>query len=110
MDNRRALPVPDGLDGLRLDAAVARLFGVSRTVAATLVEDGSVTLDGDVPVKSTRVPSGAWLEVELPPTPGASDAVPPAMTVAGLTVVHDDDDLVVVDKPAGVAAPPTPGG
>ena len=109
MDNRRALPVPDGLDGLRLDAAVARLFGVSRTVAATLVEDGSVTLDGDVPVKSTRVRSGAWLEVELPPTPGASDAVPPAMTVAGLAVVYDDDDLVVVDKPAGVAAHPSPG-
>lgn len=109
MDNRRALPVPDGLDGLRLDAAVARLFGVSRTVAATLVEDGSVTLDGDVPVKSTRVPGGAWLEVELPPPPGAADAIPPAMSVPGLTVVHEDDDLVVVDKPAGVAAHPSPG-
>ena len=109
MANRRALPVPDGLDGLRLDAAVARMFGLSRTAAAALVEDGSVTLDGDVPSKSTRVPSGAWLEVELPPPPGAGDAVPPAMSVPGLTVVHDDDDLVVVDKPSGVAAHPSPG-
>ena len=37
MTNRRSLPVPDGLDGLRLDAAVARMFGLSRTTAATLV-------------------------------------------------------------------------
>src|SRR3954447_18244175 len=109
MDNRRALPVPDGLDGLRLDAAVARLFGLSRTVAATLIADGSVTLDGDVPAKSTRVPGGAWLEVELPPAPGAADQVPSAMAVPGLTVVYDDADLVVVDKPPGVAAHPSPG-
>ncbi|HSP39592.1 MAG TPA: RluA family pseudouridine synthase [Frankiaceae bacterium] len=108
MDNRRALPVPDGLDGLRLDAAVARLFGLSRTLAAALVEAGSVALDGTAPVKSTRVAGGAWLEVELPPAPGAAD-VPPAMQVSGLVVVHDDDDLVVVDKPAGVAAHPSPG-
>ena len=68
MADRRALPVPDGLDGLRLDAAVARLFGLSRTLAATLVEDGSVTLDGDTPSKSTRVPGGAWLELSVTPT------------------------------------------
>src|SRR3954462_9665869 len=109
MTNRRSLPVPDGLDGLRLDAAVARLFGLSRTTAATLVEDGNVMLDGTVPAKSTRVPGGAWLEGELPPPPGATEAVPPAMTVPGLRVVHDDDDLVVVDKPPGVAAHPSPG-
>jgi 23S rRNA pseudouridine1911/1915/1917 synthase len=109
MSARRSLPVPDGLDGLRLDAAVARLFGLSRTAAAALVEEGGVVLDGDVAAKSTRVPGGAWLEVELPPPPGAADAVPPAMTVPGLTVIHDDDDLVVVDKPPGVAAHPSPG-
>jgi 23S rRNA pseudouridine1911/1915/1917 synthase len=109
MGDRRALPIPDGLDGLRLDAAVARLFGLSRTAAAALVAAGGVTLDGDVPGKSTRVPSGAWLEVDLPPAPGADDAPPPAMTVPGLRIVHDDDDLVVVDKPAGVAAHPSPG-
>src|SRR4051794_31927128 len=109
MTNRRSLPVPEGLDGLGLDAGVARLFGLSRTTAATLVEDGNVMLDGTVPAKSTRVPGGAWLEVELPPPPGATEAVPPAMTVPGLRVVHDDDDLVVVDKPPGVAAHPSPG-
>src|ERR1700712_4422377 len=107
MNNRRALPVPDGLDGLRLDAAVARLFGLSRTAAAALVADGGVTLDGTLPGKSTRVPGGAWLEVDLPPAPGAAEA-PPAMAVPGLRIVHDDDDLVVVDKPPGVAAHPSP--
>lgn len=109
MADRRSLPVPDGLEGLRLDAAVSRMFGLSRTAAAGLVEDGSVLLDGAVPMKSTRVPGGAWLEVELPPAPGAADAVPPAMSVPGLEVVYDDDHLVVVDKPPGVAAHPSPG-
>jgi 23S rRNA pseudouridine1911/1915/1917 synthase len=103
------MPVPDGLDGLRLDAAVARMFGLSRTAAAALVADGSVSLDGGLPGKSTRVPGGAWLEVELPPAPGADDNPPPAMHVPGLRIVHDDDDLVVVDKPPGVAAHPSPG-
>jgi 23S rRNA pseudouridine1911/1915/1917 synthase len=109
VSDRRALPVPEGLDGLRLDAAVARLFGLSRTTAAGLVEDGDVLLDGTRPMKSARVPGGAWLEVELPPAPGATDAVPPAMAVPGLRIVHDDDDLIVVDKPPGVAAHPSPG-
>src|ERR1700712_4661995 len=108
MTDRRSLPVPDGLEGLRLDAAVARMFGFSRTAAAALIDDGHVALDGAAPSRSTRVHAEAWLEVDLPPAPGANE-IPPAMTVAGLVVVHDDDDLVVVDKPAGVAAHPSPG-
>src|SRR3954468_22673223 len=109
MPDRRALPVPDGLDGLRLDAAVARLFGLSRAAAAALVADGSVTLDGDVPGKSTRVPSGAWLEVDLQRVPGVARTPPPALADPALRAVHAADDLVVVDKPAGVVAHPSPG-
>ncbi|MDQ1648819.1 MAG: rRNA synthase [Frankiaceae bacterium] len=108
MTDRRSLPVPDGLEGLRLDAAVARMFGFSRTAAAGLIDEGHVMLDGVAPSRSTRVHAEAWLEVELPPAPGANE-IPPAMTVAGLEIVHDDDDLVVIDKPAGVAAHPSPG-
>lgn len=103
----RSLPVPDGLDGLRVDAALARLFGVSRTSAAGLIEGGDVRVDGHVPIKSERVSSGAWLEVTLPPP-----AVPPSTEpepVPGLLVVYADADLVVVDKPVGVAAHPSPG-
>ena len=51
----RSLPVPDGLDGMRLDQAVSRLFGLSRTVAATLVESGDVTVDGIVRAKADKV-------------------------------------------------------
>jgi 23S rRNA pseudouridine1911/1915/1917 synthase len=105
---RRSLPVPDGLDGLRLDAALARMFGLSRTTAAALVDDGLVSIDGRVPGRSDRVHGGAWLDVELPPPPGATTEVTPT-PVAGLAVLHDDDDLIVVDKPVGVAAHPAPG-
>ncbi|HEX6075810.1 MAG TPA: RluA family pseudouridine synthase [Micromonosporaceae bacterium] len=105
----RALAVPDGLQGERTDQAVARLFGLSRTAAATLVQDGEVRLDGVVPAKSDRVSAGAWLEVRIP-TPGSVPRpVAEPVAVPGLTVVHGDDHIVVVDKPVGVAAHPSPG-
>jgi signal peptidase II len=55
VSSRRSLPVPEGLDGLRLDAAISRLFGLSRTGAADLVGSGAVTLDGQAVLKSERV-------------------------------------------------------
>jgi 23S rRNA pseudouridine1911/1915/1917 synthase len=103
----RSLPVPEGLEGERLDAALGRLFGLSRTKAADLAEAGRVTLDGAPAGKSTRVTTGSWLEVELPDPPTPVTVV--AETVEGLRIVHDDDDVVVVDKPVGVAAHPSPG-
>jgi 23S rRNA pseudouridine1911/1915/1917 synthase len=103
----RVLHVPDGLDGERVDAAISRLFGLSRTKAAELVAAGDVTLDGAAPAKSDRVHQGAFLEVRIPPPDSAPQIVPE--TVEGLTIVHDDDDLIVVDKPVGVAAHPSVG-
>jgi 23S rRNA pseudouridine1911/1915/1917 synthase len=101
------VPVPDGLDGLRLDAAVARLFGLSRSAAADLVTSGAVTVDGVHRDRADRVGPGSWLDVDLP----APEHVPVALPerVAGLHVVFEDEDLVVVDKPVGVAAHPSPG-
>jgi 23S rRNA pseudouridine1911/1915/1917 synthase len=99
--------VPDGLEGERVDAALARLFGLSRTKAAELAVAGEVTLDGAVVGKSDRVGAGSWLEVELPSARPQPAVV--AQDVSGLRVVHDDDDVVVVDKPVGVAAHPSPG-
>ena len=107
MTSRRSLPVPEGLDGLRLDAAISRLFGLSRTAAADLVSSGAASLDGVVSAKSERVTAGAVLDVDLP-EPERSP-LPPAQVVEGLRVVFEDDDLLVVDKPVGVAAHPSPG-
>ncbi|GIJ77758.1 23S rRNA pseudouridine1911/1915/1917 synthase [Micromonospora phaseoli] len=105
--DQRSLPVPDGLDGMRLDQAVARLFGLSRTTAAALVDAGAARLDGTVRANSHKVRAGSWLEVTLP-APAATIVVVP-QAVPGLRVVHADDDIVVVDKPVGVAAHPSPG-
>ena len=62
----RRVPVPDGLDGERLDAALARMFGLSRTQAADIIGNGHVLIDGVPAGKSDRVPAGEWLEVTLP--------------------------------------------
>jgi 23S rRNA pseudouridine1911/1915/1917 synthase len=96
------MPVPDGLDEMRVDAGLARLLGLSRTAAASLAEEGSVTLDGSPAGKSDRLAAGSWLEVELPepPRPLTIDAEP----VPGMKILYADDDIVAVDKPAGVAA------
>ncbi len=107
MTEHRTLPVPDGLDGDRLDSALARMLGLSRTRAAELVDSGQVTLDGTSPARSERVRAGSWLDVRLPAAPEPVTVVP--ARVEGLGIVHDDDDLVVVDKPVGVAAHPSPG-
>jgi 23S rRNA pseudouridine1911/1915/1917 synthase len=103
----RLLSVPGGLAGERVDAAIARMFGLSRTKAAELVAAGDVTLDGASPTKSDRVEEGSFLEVVLPGPPATASVVPE--TIEGLRVVYDDDALVVVDKPVGVAAHPSLG-
>jgi 23S rRNA pseudouridine1911/1915/1917 synthase len=90
---------------MRLDQAVARLFGLSRSTAAALVERGDVLVDGVARAKSEKVVAGSWLEVSLP----APAVERPPQPVDGLVVVYADDDIVVVDKPVGVAAHPSPG-
>ena len=109
MGDTLGLPVPDGLDGMRVDAGLSRLLGLSRTAVATLTEDGRIAVDGRAAGKSDRLVAGSWLEVELPePERPAVIAAAPEV-VAGLTILHEDDDVVVVDKPVGVAAHPSPG-
>jgi 23S rRNA pseudouridine1911/1915/1917 synthase len=101
----RLVEVPDGLDGERLDAALARMFGLSRSRAAELIGDGLVLLGGRAASKSDRVLAGDPLQVTLP-----RPAEPPRpVKVDGLVVLYEDDDVVVIDKPRGVAAHPTPG-
>ncbi len=102
----RALPVPDGLDGDRVDAALAKMLGFSRSFAAEIAQGGGVVLDGRAVGKSDRLVAGGWLEVSWAEKAGP-EIVP--VEVPELGIVHDDDDIVVIDKPAGVAAHPSLG-
>ncbi len=99
--------VPDGLAGQRVDSAAARMTGLSRSRIDDLIASGHVQLDGSTVTKSTRVRGGELLEVNLP-APAVAVSVTPR-EVAGVRIVHDDPDIVVVDKPAGVAAHPSLG-
>jgi 23S rRNA pseudouridine1911/1915/1917 synthase len=107
MRESRVLEIPEGLSGMRLDAAVARVFGISRTVAAELVRSGDVSVDGTVRRKSERVAGGSSVQVVLPDEPQPVQIVP--IEVPDLGIVYEDDAIVVVDKPVGVAAHPSPG-
>jgi 23S rRNA pseudouridine1911/1915/1917 synthase len=109
MSEVRSLSVPEGLEGERVDAALARLFGLSRTKAADLASSGAVSVDQRTVGKSDRVCAGAWLEVSLPDRPVPAGLAVVAEPVPGMAVIYDDDDLVVVDKPVGVAAHPSVG-
>jgi 23S rRNA pseudouridine1911/1915/1917 synthase len=101
------LPVPDGLDGMRVDAGLAKLLGLSRTVVAELAESGDVLLDGRPAGKSDRLAAGGLLEVTLPEPANPVEVV--AEPVEGMQILHDDDDIVVISKPVGVAVHPSPG-
>ncbi|MEU7817412.1 RluA family pseudouridine synthase [Pseudonocardia sp. NPDC049154] len=94
---------------MRVDAGLSRLLGLSRTVVATLAEDGMIALDGRAAGKSDRLTAGSWLEVELPEPEAPAVITAPPELVGGMTVLYEDDDVVVVDKPVGVAAHPSPG-
>jgi 23S rRNA pseudouridine1911/1915/1917 synthase len=105
--DQRVVLVPEGLAGERVDAAMARMFGVSRTRAAALIADGQVSVDGEVPGKSDRVHAGAVLEATLPTVADPFEVKPEL--VEGIRIIHDDDSIVVLDKPVGIAVHPSPG-
>lgn len=106
--SERSLPVPDGLAGERVDAGLARMLGISRTRAADLAAAGAVLVDGRAVAKSDRLAGGAWLSIDLTSLDEPA-AVSPPEPVPGMRIVHDDADVVVVDKPVGVAAHASPG-
>ena len=93
--------------GLRLDQALARLMpGESRSRLARLIEEGHVRVDGAQAAARRKVRSGEAVEVALMPRPEQSAATPEAI---GLAVVHEDEDIVVIDKPAGLVVHPGSG-
>ena len=102
----RLLPVPDGLVGQRVDAALARMTGLSRSKVEALCAAGRIRIDGAPADKSYRLETGAMIEADLPdPRPEQPEPTP----VHGLGILYEDADVVVVDKPAGVAAHPSVG-
>jgi 23S rRNA pseudouridine1911/1915/1917 synthase len=103
----RVVLVPEGLNGQRVDTAVARMLGLSRSHVAELIDAGRVLVDGDSISKSDRVSVGSMLEVELADQPRVAVVRPEQ--VEGVLIVYDDNDIVVIDKPVGVAAHPTLG-
>jgi 23S rRNA pseudouridine1911/1915/1917 synthase len=105
--DRKVLLVPEGLNGERVDAAVARMLGLSRSRVVELIGAGHVLLDGAVTNKSDRVIVGSMLEVEFDDPPPTASVRPER--VEGVEIVYDDDDIVVIDKPVGVAAHPSLG-
>ena len=103
----RTLSVPEGVEGERIDSALTRVLGLSRTTIVKLLEDGDITTSGKAMGKSDRVIAGQVIEILLP-APVNQDPIP-LTPLEGLTVVYNDDDIVVIDKPVGCAAHPSPG-
>jgi len=103
----RTLLVPDGVAGERLDAGLAKMFGLSRSRAAELIAEGRVHVDGAGAMKSDRLVPGSMLEVEIPVVADPLEVVP--SLVEGIGILHEDEAIVVIDKPVGVAVHPSMG-
>jgi 23S rRNA pseudouridine1911/1915/1917 synthase len=100
--------IPPVLAGERLDRAVATITGVSRAEAAKLVDTGVVSVDGVVATsRSARLAEGAEIDVDLPDRSGEGVLEPDPSVVVPL--VHEDADLLVVDKPVGLVVHPGAG-
>jgi len=103
----RLIQVPEGLAGSRADAGIAKLLGLSRSSVADMLESGLVLQNDHTLGKSDALVTDAWLKITLPAARPALALV--AELVPDLRVVYQDEDIVVVDKPAGVAAHPSVG-
>jgi 23S rRNA pseudouridine1911/1915/1917 synthase len=106
-EEARVQEIPDSLAGERVDVGLARMFGISRTHAAELLSHDRVHLDGRRPAKSERLVPGTVLDVVFPEVEDPLEVTPEL--VDGLNVIHDDSDIIVVDKPVGVAVHPSMG-
>jgi 23S rRNA pseudouridine1911/1915/1917 synthase len=90
---------------VRLDLLVARRIDLSRTQAATLIANGRVTVDGRRERASYRAVAGERIDIEIPPPPGRA-VVPESIAI---DVVYEDEDIIVVNKAAGMVVHPAPG-
>jgi 23S rRNA pseudouridine1911/1915/1917 synthase len=97
--------VGDEEAGQRVDSALAELAGLSRSQARRWIDEDRVRLDAKPCRPSQRVATGAVIEAS-PPEPLASPLSPEPIPLA---ILHEDEDLIVIDKPAGLVVHPAPG-
>ena len=105
MSERLTLTVPEGSSHSRADRLVADAAGLSRTYVQRLIGEGRLTADGRPVKANTALAPGARLELELPDTPVLSlqaEDIP-------LRVAYEDEDVLIIDKPAGLLTHPTAG-
>lgn len=107
MTDSRLIPVPPALDGERADAALAKMLGLSRSAASAILEGNGVHRSGVLVGKSDRLKEDDLLEIVMPAVKDLLSVRP--TEVENLRIIYEDKDLVVVDKPAGVAAHPSVG-
>lgn len=104
---QRSVQVTDEFDGQRADAGLASMLGISRSAAAAMCAEGHVASRGTVLAKSERLQQGQWLQIEIPERRDPLEVL--AQPIDDMAILADEDDYVVVDKPVGVAAHPSPG-
>ncbi|GAA5227413.1 RluA family pseudouridine synthase [Paeniglutamicibacter antarcticus] len=106
-ERTESLPVTQDESGTRVDVFLAQRLGISRALAATLCTEGNVTTAGKALGKSRKVSSGEIIEAFMPVRPDPLEIR--VELVEDLKIIADEDDYVVIDKPVGVAAHPSPG-
>lgn len=101
-DNECVITVSSEFSGERLDKFVSEKCGVTRSLAAKLIEGGAVSVNGSLPAKNYKMRSGDTVEVTLP-EPEPYEALPENIP---LDVVYEDSDIIVINKPSGMIVHP----
>jgi len=107
MSELKQVFIPDGLAGLRVDAGLSKALGMSRTAITELIDQGAVTQNSKVLGKSDRLIAGSVVDVSIEEK--RDRLIIQADEVPDFKVIFQDEHLIVIDKPAGVAAHPSVG-
>lgn len=107
MAETKSVYIPDGLGGSRADAGLSKALGLSRTAMVELLDAGLVSIGGKALGKSDKLVADSIVEVELQTKP--DPLLIHVDHVDGFKIIFQDDHIIVIDKPAGVAAHPSVG-
>ena len=107
MSESKLVQIPESLDGSRVDAGLAKMLGLSRTAIAELAEAGKISSNGKALTKSDRLLIDQFVEVNLEAPKNRLQIT--ADEVPGFKIIFQDEHIVVIDKPAGVASHPSVG-